>query len=279
MGSDWENKSAYVHISENATPNYEDIPPLPGYSRTRFQCTDAMSDGVIGGCDIELRDMEGAVWSNKTSSGGTWFIDTLPLHHINAYGQSTGYSDGSRLGVQEWSGMTYTIPMIPGYVPPAADGKIWVYVHVTDWMGTQDIQNAYVSLSGYGLTTKSDYTDASGIVHLQWSNSSTAYINVVKPGYTTEVRVVTTSAFGPDVVTIAIHAGTVSSTITPTPGGTAIPTVNPWGTPAPGGTMPAGYTNNQGQEMMDFLAANGMSLVEICFMVTILALLGVKLGK
>ena len=96
-----------------------------------------------------------------------------------------GYTDGSRLNVQEWNGQTYTILMIPGYVPPAATGYVWVYVHVTDWSGSQDIADARVSISGSGMTTRSDYTDGSGVVHLQWKNASEAYINVGKSGYTT----------------------------------------------------------------------------------------------
>jgi hypothetical protein len=132
-----------------------------------------------------------------------------------------------------------------------------------------------------GLTTKSDTTDASGVVRLQWPNATTAYINVVKAGYTTGIKVIETSDFGPDTVNIALHKGVQTMTIVPTtgPGGTVPTTIGPWGTPGPGGTMPAGYTNSQGQVMMDFLAANGLSLVQLCFLVTILALLGVKLGK
>jgi len=281
-GSDWENKSSYVSISVNASPNNCNIPPLAGYSRTSFQCTDAMSSGKINGGNIQLHDLEGGAWSNGTNTDGAWCIDTLPAHHINGYGQSTGYTDGSRLNVQEWNGQTYTILMIPGYVPPAATGYVWVYVHVTDWSGSNDIADARVSLSGLGLTTRSDYTDSSGIVHIQWPNATEAYINTGKAGYTTDMTIITTSDFGPDTVNVRLHAGTQTMTIVPTtgPGGTVPTTLGPYGsqTPGPGSTMPSGYTNTQGQAMMDLLAFYGYDLAMLCILVTILAMLGVKLG-
>lgn len=254
----------------------------PGYSRTNFQCTDSFNSAVVTSCDIQLHDLEGGAWSNATNTAGTWCIDTFPYHHINGYGQSNGYTEGSRLNVQEWNGQTYTILMVPGYVPPAADGYVWVYVHVTDWSGSQDIEDARVSLSGLNMITRSDYTDGSGVVHLQWKNASEAYINVGKPGYTTSMTVITTSDFGPDTVNIQLHAGTQTMTIVPTtgPGGTVPTTLGPYGsqTPAPGVPMPEGYTNLQGQAIMDLLAYHGYDLVLLCILVTMLALLGVKLG-
>lgn len=282
VGFDWENKSSYVSISENATPNNCNIPPLAGYSRTSFQCTDSMSSAAIIGCDIQLHDLEGGSWSNVTGSAdGKWCIDTLPSHHINGYGQSTGYTDGTRLNVQEWNGQTYTILMIPGYVPPAADGYVWVYVHVTDWSGSQDISGASVSISATGKSTVQGTTDSSGIVHLQFPNATESYINTAKAGYTTAMTVITTSDFGPDTVNVKLHAGTQTMTIVPTtgPGGTVPTTASPWGTPGPYGTMPSGYTNAQGQMAMDYLAANGLMLVQLCVLVTICALLGFKFGK
>ena len=58
----------------------------------------------------------------------------------------------------------------------------------------------------------------------------------------------------------------------------------------PGGTTPVhvdpndpsfhgGDTSMKAQEMMNWIAMNGMTLVQLCFLVTVFALLGVKLGK
>ena len=230
-GFSWENKTNYVFISVNATLNNCELPIATGYSRTFFRCADTNTDASISGCDIQLQDIEGSLWSNVTDrADGIWCIDTLPLHNINAYGQATGYTDGSRIGVQEWNMMRYIIPMIPGYLPPPAVGYVWVYVHVTDFSGSVSLSGATISLSGSGIPTVVTPTDSSGIAALQWPNVTTAFINAAKPGYTTGMKVITTSSFGPDFVTIALHQGTYTSTITPTipPGGiTAAPTLDP----------------------------------------------------
>ena len=277
-GGDWENKTNYVSISVNATPNNCNLPLASGYSRTLFQCTNAGSDAAISGCNLQLHDMEGGTWSNITNSGdGRWCIDTLPLHHINGYGQATGYISGSRLNVQEWNGMIYTISMIPGYLTLPQAGKIWVYVYAHDFDTGQNLVGATVSLSGTGLPTVVGTTGTDGGVGIQWPNVSTAYINVAKSGYTTGVKVITTSSFGPDAVTVDLHKGSQTATITPTPpwsGVTTAPTLDPAGNPGD-----EGYSNAKGQEMMDFLAQHGMDLVSLCLLVTIIGLLKMAAKK
>lgn len=279
-GFDWENKSNYVSISVNATPNTCDIPAPAGYSRTKFRCMNPANDATVLGCDIQLQDVEGGAWSNQSNiASGIWCIDTYPLHHINAYAQATGYTSGSRLNVQEWNNMQYTIPLIPGYVPPAPEGYVWIYVYVLDFQTYLPLSGATVTVSGYGLPTKTAVTGSAGSVNIQWPNATTAYINAAKSGYTTGSQVITTSDYGPDIVWIAIHKGVLTATLTPTPspGGTTSPTV------APGknadGTYTAGYSSVKGLEMMNWLAENGLMLVQLCFVVTVMALLGVKFGK
>lgn len=171
--------------------------------------------------------------------------------------------------------------MVPGYLPLPADGKVWVYVHVQDLQTNQNLEDAYVSLSALGQTTRSDYTGASGTVAIQWPNDTATYANVVYPGYTSGTSVFTTSHFGPDFVNVLIHKGTHTATftMTPGPGGvTTAQTIDPWGTPGPYGTMPEGYTASRGQAAMDLLAFYGYDLVLLAILVTILAMLGVKLG-
>jgi len=270
-GGDWENKTNYVFISVNATPNNCALPIATGYSRTFFRCADTNTDASISGCDIQLQDIEGSSWSNVTDrEDGIWCIDTLPLHNINAYGQATGYTDGSRIGVQEWNMMRYIIPMIPGYIPPPAAGYVWVYTHVTDFSGSTSLSGATVSLSGSGLTTQVKTTDSSGIAMIQWPNVTTAYINVAKSGYTTGMRVITTSDFGPDFVTVALHQGTYTSTITPTipPGGiTAAPTLD------------SRTTSEKDVSMMEQVRNAGPDLINLAILATIFGLIGLIGGS
>lgn len=263
-GFDWENKSSYVSISVNATPNTCDLEPAPGYSRTKFRCMNPANDASVFGCNIQLQDLEGGAWSNQSNiADAIWCIDTLPLHHINAYADATGYTSGSRLGVEEWDNMQYTIPLIPGYVPPAADGYVWVYVYVTDFQTDASLSGATVSLSGNGLSTKSAVTGTSGGVSIQWPNVTTAYINVAKSGYTTGSKVITTSSFGPDITWVSIHSGSLTATLTPTPGSTT-----------PVTTLDGRSANEKDQAMMDKIRNAGPDLIDLAILVTFMSLVG-----
>jgi len=247
------------------------------------QCVDSETNGAIAGCDLSLLDKEGGAWSNVTDRfDGTWCIDTYPGHHIDAYGWADDYtpSPSYRLNLPASDSLMYELLMHPGYVPPAAEGKVWLYVIVNDADTGASLSNAHVVVSGSGETSKSDYTDSSGSMHIQWKNSSVTYVTADKSGYTTVSKTTTTSAFGPDTVRIELHKSTVTPTATMTtgPGGTVPTTAGPWGTPGPEGTMPPGYTNARGQQIMDLLAYHGYDLVLLCIMVTMLALLGVRLG-
>jgi PKD repeat protein len=279
-GSDWENKTNYVSISSNATPNFCNQPVVPGYIRSMAQCVDSQTSGAIHGCAISLLDKEGGAWSNTSNAqGGTHCIDTLPGHHIDAYGSATGYTSTYRTDLPVSDTLMYELIMVPGYVPPAASGKVWLYVLVNDQTTGAAISGATVSISGTGQTTQTGTTDNVGTISKQWANASTAYVTAAKTGYNTGSKTVVTSSFGPDTIRIELNKGIVTPTATATtgPGGTVAPTL------APGknadGTYQAGYTNMQGQEMMNWLAENGMALVQLCFLVTVFALLGIKFGK
>jgi len=265
-GSDWENKSNYVSISVNATPNTCSLPLASGYSRTKFRCMNPSNDATVFGCNQQLNDVEGGSWSNQSAlSDGIWCIDTLPLHHINAYGDATGYTSGSRIGVQEWNNMQYTIPLIPGYVPNATAGKVWVYIYVSDMSTYGPISGAQVSLSGNGLTTQSALTGSSGGTSLQWPNSTVAYINVVKSGYTSGSKVITTSTTGPDIAYIMLHTGTATSTLTPNPTSTGGPTALP--------TQDTRTTSQKDEDMMNLIRDNGSALIGLAIITTMLGLM------
>jgi hypothetical protein len=70
-------------------------------------------------------------------------------------------------------------------------------------------------------------------------------------------------------------------TVTPTITATPLPgEVTPRPTTDPNDpSLHGGDTSLKAQEMMNWLAMNGMDLVQLCFLVTVLALLGVKFGK
>jgi PKD repeat protein len=279
-GSDWENKSNYVSISLNATPNNCNLPVASGYIRTYAQTNDGMTSGGIYGSQIQMRDMEGGAWSNTTSSEGYWCIDTLPGHSLNLYAQATGYTSTSQLGVSANGGRYYLV-LWPDYIPAPSAGNVSLYVLVYDQQTGSPLYLSSVRVDGNNINTFLKNTGPEGQAIFTIKNNTAIHVTASKAGYNTITRTMTTSNTGPDTLMISLPRSTVTVAPTQTtgPGGTVPTTIGPYGTPGPGGTMAPGYTNNQGQLMMDFLARNGMSLVELCFYVTVLALLGVKLGK
>jgi PKD repeat protein len=279
-GSDWENKSNYISISENATPNNCNIPPVSGYIRTYAQTNDGMTSGGIYNSDIQMRDMEGGAWSNVTNSGGFWCIDTLPGHSLNLYAQATGYTSTSQLGVSANGGRYYLV-LWPDYIPAPSAGNVSLYTLIYDQQTGSPLYLSSVRVDGNNINTYLKNTGPEGQAVFTIKNNTLVHVTASKAGYNTITRTMTTSNLGPDTLMISLPRSTVTVAPTQTtgPGGTVPTTIGPYGTPGPGGTMAPGYTNNQGQLMMDFLARNGLSLVELCFFVTILALLGVKLGK
>jgi PKD repeat protein len=279
-GSDWENKTNYVSISENATPNNCNLPVATGYIRTYAQTNDGMTSGGIYGSQIQMRDMEGGAWSNTTSSEGYWCIDTLPGHSLNLYAQATGYTSTSQLGVSANGGRYYLV-LWPDYIPAPSSGNVSLYVLVYDQQTGTPLYLSTVRVDGNNINTILKNTGPEGQAVFTVKNQTSIHVTASKAGYNTITRTMTTSNTGPDTLMISLPRSTVTVAPTQTtgPGGTVPTTIGPYGTPGPGGTMAPGYTNNQGQLMMDFLARNGLSLVELCFFVTVLALLGVKLGK
>lgn len=275
-GGSWYNRSEYVEISQNASPMTPETPIPAGYIRSAAQCVDSQTSGTIRTCQISLLDKEGGVWSNG-SWYGTYYIDTLPAHHIDAYGVATGYTSTSRLNLPASGTIMYELLMVPGYVPPAADGYVWLYVIINDLATGAPLPNAQVQVSSTGETTQSRTTGYNGQASFQVTNNSVWHVSASLSGYKSETEVVTTSSAGPDVVRIELYR----TTVTTVPTGTVLPgelTPRPTQDPA-GNPGTPGYSNAKGQEMLDWLAQNGMDLVQLCFMVTVLALLGVKLGK
>ncbi len=281
-GSDWENKSAYLTISANATPNNCYLPVQAGYIRSVAQCLNSQDSSLVAGCDIQLRDNEGGSWSNGTDrADATWCIDTLPAHTVNAYAQATGYTGTARYNLPVRSDAIIALMLIPGYVPAAPEGKVYLYVTVNDADTLQGLAGAYVSAAQAGQPTKSDVAGSQGVVIITVKNSTSTYVTASKSGYTSVSRTLTTSAFGPDSLMISLQKSTIqpTATATPGPGGTVAPTISPGQQPTnPDGTPNKDYANQQGQIMMNFLASNGLNLVTLCVLVTMLALLGVKLG-
>jgi len=268
-GSDWENKTNYVSISLNATPNTCSVPVVAGKIRSMAQCVNSQTNGAISGCDLSLLDKEGGSWSNVTDRfDGTWCIDTYPGHHIDAYGWADGYTPSPtyRFDLPASSSVMYELLMYPGYMPPAATGKVWLYIIVNDADTGASLSGARVQLDATGQTRKSDVTDATGSVHIQWANKTATWIHVGDmAGYGSADAYTTTSDYGPDTVRVELHRGTVTPTATATTGsgGTAVPTTD-------------ARTNTQKQDdVANLVLDNAYGLVAFFIMLIIIG--GVKM--
>jgi hypothetical protein len=270
----------------SGTPVTPSNPIAPGYVRSMAECVDGTTNGRMGGCAVSLRDVESDTWANSTDAGwgyGYYWIDTLPNHTIDAYGVLSGYSPVSRTG--EPASGTRMIELVmwdislPG---PSTSGMVVLNVLANDIESGYALPGATVQVKdGATGITYTETTPTSGTARFEVTNKSTSYITVKKYGYVSKTVTLETSDFGPDTKRVELERATVTTGPTPTipvGGVTTAVTVDPVGTPDPAGG-PSGYSNAKGQQMMDYLAAHGMDLVQLCFLVTILGLMGIKLGK
>jgi PKD repeat protein len=283
-GIDWENKSNYVTLSGSPTPTPTPTPGptvAPGYVRSTFITKSATTWNTIHGSNIMLYDTYSHTWMNSTSDAdGTLYIDTLPYTTINAYATFTifanEYADASVVANADVNGGTFIILMYPISSPPPV-GSVNLFVSTMD--GNNNVLRDVTVTAVWDGYPHTGSSGAYGTAQWVVPNNTQVRLTGSKVGYDGAEEIIDTGEGPSYSVILYLDQQHTTPTLTPTPGGTVPTTVGPYGTPGPSGTMASGYTNTQGQRMLDFLATNGMGLVELCFMVTILGLLGVKLGK
>lgn len=262
-GYDWENKTNYVSISVNATPNNCDIQPASGYIRTYTQTNDGMTSGGISGSDIQMHDMEGGAWSNITGSQGWWCIDTLPGHHLNLYAQASGYSDVESLGVSANGGRHYLV-MWPDYIPAPSAGNVTLYALVYDQQTGAPLYLSSVRVDGNTINTILKNTGPEGQAIFTIKNDTSIHVTASKSGYSTITKVLTTSHLGPDTVMISLPR--VSTTATAT--ATATPS---WMTPST--TIDPRTSMQKDEDMMNLIRDNGSALIGLAIITTMLGLM------
>lgn len=262
-GSDWENKSSYVFISENATPNNCDIAPQTGYTRTYAQTNDGMTSGGIFNSDIQMKDVEGSAWSNVTNSGGWWCIDTLPGHSLNLYAQATGYTDVESIGVSANGGRHYLV-MWPDYIPAPSAGNTTLYALVYDQQTGTPLYLSTVRVDGNTINTVMKNTGPEGQAMFTIKNDTAIHVTASKTGYTSITKVLTTSHLGPDTIMISLPRASVTATAT----ATATPS---WMTPST--TVDPRTSTEKDSDMMDLIRDNGEALIGLAIITTMLGLM------
>lgn len=281
----WYNTST-LFSSGTGTPTPTVTPTTaptiaPGYIRTTVHLLDQNGHHIHGG-NIDIRDVEGSSWTNSThDADGISYIDTLPYHTINIYGSFDIFANeflpnallGQETGFE--GGYSYYVVLFP-YESAAGDGQTSLYVEVKDASTHSFIPYAVVQASVTGGSTYTQSTGAGGIATFLVPNQTVVRLAASADGY--------------EGGTSIINSGTGTSYTTSIDLSRRIVTITPTSTIPPGGVTPVitvdpndpsvtGSTAAKGQEMLNWLAMHGMDLVQLCFLVTILGLLGIKFGK
>ena len=261
-------------VTPTPTTTWADTAPIPaGYIRTWFNAVDGTAGSVIYGAALNLKDVQNGSWKNNTA--GYSYIDTLPSHTINAYATMTGYSGDTRLGLPA-ADTVYELTLWSGLLAPGS-GNVNLLVIVTDATTGYTLDRVSLTATAPSGAQTGGMTGSAGTETFVVPNMSFITVSGSKAGYRSATGTITTTAFGPDTLRIPLSKLTVTPTITATPlpgQPTVAPTID-----ANDPSRNGGDTSPKAQEMMNWLAMNGMDLVQLCFLVTVLALLGVKLGK
>lgn len=252
----------------------------PGYVQSHVHVVD-QNGNAIHGANIYLYDNEAAVWANSTSdSDGVGYINTLPYHTIDILADFTIFENellpNSLLDQQVGLyGAEFVLGLYP-WETGAEEGQTTLYVEVRDKNTHIFIPYSVVTATALGQSY-SQSTGTGGRATFLLTNNTNVRVETTATGYYPATGYTNT---GPTISkTFLVELDRITITPTPTTGGTVVVTVGPYGTPGPYGTYAPGYVGNEAQKAMDFLAGNALSLVQLCFVVTILALLGFKLGK
>lgn len=271
--SDIETKTDYIWV-------YNSI----ATQTTSFRTINYYDGGTIHNTTINLNDVENSSWTNTTQSAtGQASITTLSGHTINAYASGWGWIDADLLGTVA-DGQYHSILMRPygaGFNVSAGNVTLLVTVAADD--NAELLENVKLSVLLDSGGTWIGYTNAAGAQYFTVANNTDIRITATKVGFGDATYFDNTGLGDGGNATKLVSITMIREFVTPTPVVTTLPgggypttavTPDPAGSPGD-----PGYSNAKGQEMMDYLAENGPLLVQICVMVTVLGLLGVRLGK
>ena len=276
--SDTETKTDYIQVhNSTATVN------------TCFRAKDANGGGTIQSASIHMQDIENASWTNGTTTLGIASINTLTGHHINAYANASGYGDQDYLN-QLATDSCFDITMFPSGFANVSAGNVTAYITVL----SEDTGQPMSSVSVASQYAKSGntfgsvvLTNGAGIATFApLPNNTDVHFAATKAGYGGNTIVVNTGTGngGTSHVTGEIWLSTskvtptITGTITGTGTVTAVQTYLAHCDPSASDYDEAKCRSSQSNSGLDFLAANMGSLIEICVFVTILYLLGIRLG-
>lgn len=279
----------YISITKN---NYITVGASNATKTKYFQTIDGTNGNIVLNSSIQLQDIENSSWTNATglSSDGMSSITTPIGHHINAYAQSLGYSDADDLAILN-DGQPQYIMMWPTFAKNVSAGNVSLYVTVKD-------KDTHANIVGAGVTASlasgsmSTTTNEAGIAYFIVKNSSMVLITAqaIGQGYQTATTTINTGSGSGGSASAAATILLGKNTVTPV-FSTVVTTLPGGGTPTPVITILPGCEDTistagqekcraaQSNHSLSWLSNNLFGLIQICFVVTILYLLGIKLGK
>jgi PKD repeat protein len=279
-GSDIETKTNYVNVTNASSL-------ITAY----VSALDQANGYRVLGANISIYDVENTSWSNSTSDpDGIHSISTVFGHHLNAYANAFGYTDGENLGISNiFNGVDYPVYMTNPNTSHATAGNVTLNIRVEDGNTLQPIAGAAVSGvpnvgPGFNIVT-----DSQGIVNIVVPNKTTYGISATKTNYIMGTKnVYTGTAPGPGAVVpvfILLYPSSVtqppSITQTTLPGG---------GTPQPTQTYlrhcdPAlsdynedACRTSENTGMMDQLREAGPGIIGLCIVAILMGLLKIIMG-
>jgi PKD repeat protein len=251
---------------------------------TAFRATDGATGNRITGATIHLNDVENGSWSNTSTVLGVASISVLAGHHISAYANATGFSDGEYLNAPAMA-WTYDIMMLPTGFANVSAGNVTAYITVTDGDTLQKMYGTYVRAaysSPSGSVSLESQTNSAGVASFVLPNKTDVHFSANKEGYGgANVVINTGTGSGGDAHVegeIKLYKNTVTPTITTTTlpgGGTPVPTLTYLANCNP--SLPdydaAKCRTSKGGMGLNILADNLENLIWLVLIVTMIYLL------
>jgi hypothetical protein len=288
LGTTYWNTSVISFTGAAPTPTPTPLPTGPvaaGYTRTTVFATDGSTGGTILGATLNIKDVEGAVWTNRTSTLEGINVDVLSNHTLNIYGSYPGvYTESYELGATP--GGNYYLPLMPPTITPPA-GYVNVIINVQDSDTHNIVQSASVSFRPSTGSTTVESTGSWGTVQTILPNNTVTIVSVSKSGYNT-ISISLDTGPGPDVVRTLQLTRTVVATPTAVvtdPGTGAVITAAPTIVPGCEDPNSPGCRQAQDDNLMAQLREQAPTILNLAIIAVIFGLLSMvfssltKFGK
>jgi PKD repeat protein len=277
LGSDCEVKTDYIWVYNSTV-----------MITTPWRAEDMVFGGLVANATIDLLDIENDSWVNVTSSTGKSSITTLADHKLSGYGFAVGFNDAEQLIVEPQAFPGYVLYMYPTGFTNVSEGNVTVFVKAEDVDTGLAVIGATVTGQAAGGGSQVKTTNSAGWAQFVFPNNTNVHFKGEKTGYTGSTTIVLNTGVpsGGDTFvsgTVYLTKGSITilptPTVTPLPGGgtpTPVQTYLPHCDPAASDYSAEECRAEQSSFSLSWLADNMLLLIQICFVFTILYIVGWK---